>query len=59
MLLLGVCRMSLFLANSVPFGIRLTMTVICVVEKEAAVGVVVWTVLLPASFLYRYVCVYI
>lgn len=47
--------MSLFLANSVPFGISLTMAVNYVVEKETAVGVLSY----GQCFLYRDVCVYI
>lgn len=35
---LGLEDVSLFLANSAPFGVSLTMAVNCVVEKETALG---------------------
>lgn len=49
--------MSLFLANSAPFGVSLTMAVNCVVEKETALGCISSAV--ASKFLTLDVCVYI
>lgn len=50
--------MSLFLANSVPFGVCLTMAVNCVVEKEAAVAVLSYGQCCCQQAFYIDVCVY-
>lgn len=59
MLTLGVCRMCLFLANSVPFGISLTMAVKLVEEKETAVAVLSYGQCCCQQAFYIDMCVYI
>lgn len=60
MLSLVVCKdVSLFLANSVPFGISLTMAVNYVVEKETAVGVLSYGQCCCQQAFYIDMCVYI
>lgn len=59
MLSLGVSRMCLFLANSVPFGVSLTMAVNCVVEKETALGVLPYGQCCCQQVSYIDMCVYI